>query len=98
MRKTLPNAVGRVFSIDQLLWKLSLVLHEFLGCSQLVAHVTEQLLALLQEVEVYERYLQQVVVLHLRDAVDVAFTDNREFVLTFVCKCKSVAVMFETAC
>ena len=74
MRKTLPNAVGRVFSIDQLLWKLSLVLHEFLGCSQLVAHVTEQLLALLQEVEVYERYLQQVVVLHLRDAVDVALT------------------------
>ena len=54
MRKTLPKAIGRVFSIDQLLWKLSLVLHEFLGCSQLVAHVTEQLLALLQEVKVDE--------------------------------------------
>ena len=51
MRKTLPEAIGRVFSIDQLLWKLSLVLHEFLGCSQLVAHVTEQLLALLQKIE-----------------------------------------------
>ena len=66
---------GMTFIGHTLQWDIiRLVLHKLLGGAQLMAHVAEQLLALLQEIEVYERYLQQVVVLHLRDAVDVTLT------------------------
>ena len=49
-----------------------------------MAHVAEELLALLQEVEIDERHLQLAVVLALLYAVDMLLADNRKLVLALV--------------
>ena len=49
-----------------------------------MAHVAEELLALLQEVEIDERNLQLAVVLALLYAVDMLLADNRKLVLALV--------------
>ena len=49
-----------------------------------MAHVAEELLALLQEVEIDERNLQLAVVLTLLYAVDMLLADNRKLVLALV--------------
>ena len=49
-----------------------------------MAHVAEELLALLKEVEIDERNLQLAVVLALLDAVDMLLADNRKLVLALV--------------
>ena len=63
-----------------------------------MAHVTQQLLALLQNVEIDERHLQIVVVSTFLYAVDVPFAYHGEFVLALVGLCKHLTVVLEAAC
>ena len=66
---------GMSFIGHTLQWDIiRLVLHKLLGGAQLMAHVAEQLLALLKHVEIYERQLEVAVVLGLLYAVDVVLS------------------------
>ena len=63
-----------------------------------MAHVAEELLALLKEVKIDERNLQLAIVLALLYAVDMLLADNRKLVLALVGEGKCLAIVLEAAC
>ena len=90
---------GMTFIGHTLQWDIiRLVLHKLLGGAQLMAHVAEQLLALLKHVEIYERHLEVAVVLGLLYAVDVVLSHYREVVLALVGHGQSVTIVLEACC